>query len=383
MVLTVPFGLVMGGGNSIGVCLASGNVVQASSSTDDPSDIPLLPQATLDAIEERDLRGRAEQNMERYAYAEAQTGVPWAAIAALHYREAGMRGEASALNGQPITGYAYKNVDGQTVGATPKEDAVNAANAFKRLALGVYDIDVTKDNLSPEDWGWAFLAYNRGYLYKNVGASYTLSPYVMNGLDAQHMNMSWSSADTVRGIDGNTIGALAALIYLDSQSIGTGGCGNGDIVAPVKGENLVVTSGAGQRARYSAYEGRNVNRIHYGIDIIGGSEILAAHAGTVTLAESYGGYGYAVKIDRGDGIQTLYGHMVAGSLLVSKGDTVSARQPIGTMGTTGDSDGVHLHFEVWQNDARINPFAFLVENGVKLTWQEGADPYNVNPGPLG
>ena len=378
MAVSLPASLLLKGG--MGSCLSSGTTVSIGLNPPGLGTTE-LPQETLDRIEQQDLRGRAEKNMERYTYAEEQTGVPWYVVATLHYREGGMRGEASALNGQPILGIPYVNVDGQIVGANPKEDAVNAANALKRLAAGVYDVDVTQDNLTLEDWGWAYLAYNRGYLFKRVGASYTVSPYVMNGFDDQHMNMSWSSADTVRGVDGNKIGALAAMTYLSGQSLG--GCGNGSIVAPITSDNIVITSGAGQRGRYSEYSGEYVNRPHNGLDLVGGSEIVAMSKGTVTVAEDgYGGYGTTVKIDHGDGTQSLYAHMVKGSLKVAFGDTVSAGQPLGTMGETGDSDGVHLHFEVWQNDVRINPYPLLVENGVKLTWQDGASPFNEKPGPF-
>jgi|GEM_PF-5355734 len=380
LVLSVPLSLVLGG-NGIGACLPGGTIVATEKTGTDEA--PQLPQKTIERIEKFDIRGRAEQNMERYTYAEEKTGVPWAVVASLHYREAGMRGEASILNGALIIGIPYPNVDGQIVGANPKDDAVNAANALKRLAEGVYGIDVTTGDLSLEDWGKAFLAYNRGYLYKNAGVSYTVSPYVMNGIDDQHMDMRWSSADTVSGVDGNKVGALAVLKYLDGQNLGSLSCGNGAVVAPIKSDHITITSGAGQRGRYSNYSGGYVNRIHYGLDLIGGSEIVAASSGTVTIAQNgYYGYGTAVKIDHGNGTQTLYGHMVEGSLKVKVGDTVSAGQTLGTMGNTGDSDGVHLHFEVWLNDARVNPYPFLIENGIKLTWQEGATPHNETPGPL-
>lgn len=390
-IVNIPLGLILSGGKEAGTCLSSGTIVAAAA---DPSTSPTaatettqLPQETLDRIEAQNIRGRAEQNMERYAYAEEQTGVPWAVVAALHYRESGMRGESSVLNGQPIVGTPYINIDGQTVGANPKEDAVNAANALKRLAGGVYDVDVTAEGLTLEDWGWAFLAYNRGYLFKRVNASYTVSPYVMNGLDDQHMNMRWSSADTVSGVDGNKIGALAMLTYLDGQPLAGGSCSasaaSGAVVAPIKSDNIIITSSAGQRARFSGYLGRRVNRIHFGLDLKGGSEILAISAGTVTLAQNgYYGLGTAVKIDHGNGTQSLYGHMVHGSLKVKVGDIVNAGQTLGTMGTTGDSDGVHLHLEVWLNDVRINPYPFLIENGIKLTWDPRVSRRNETPGPF-
>ncbi|MGV9001810.1 MAG: M23 family metallopeptidase [Candidatus Saccharimonadaceae bacterium] len=412
MVITLPAGLILNGGPGVGAgtCQASGTIgsvvgtigtvgtVAGTTAVASPSSSPtaapesaLLPQETLDRIEALDIQGRAKQNMERYTYAQEQTGVPWAVIAALHYREAGMRGEASILNGQPILGTAYKNVDGKTISADPKEDAVTAANALKGLAKGVYDVDVTKSGLSLEEWGRAFLSYNRGYLFKRADVPYTASPYVMNGFDAQHMNMHWSRADTVSGIDGNKIGALAILTYLNGQPLGKGLCsgvvgvvgGNGTFVAPIKSDNIVITSGAGQRARYSKFLGRYVNRIHFGLDLVGGSQIVAVSAGTVTIAQDgLDGLGTAVKIDHGNGTQTLYGHMVKGSLKVSVGQAVKAGQTLGTMGETGDADGVHVHFEVWLNDVRINPYPFLIENGVKLTWKQGASPHNEAPGPL-
>ena len=66
-----------------------------------------------------------------------------------------------------------------------------------------------------------------------------------------------------------------------------------------------------------------------------------------------------MKIDHGNGVQTLYAHMVSGSLLVSPGQQVSQGQQIGTMGTTGSSTGVHLHFEVYVNGSRVDPANYL------------------------
>lgn len=157
-----------------------------------------------------------------------------------------------------------------------------------------------------------------------------------------------------------------------------GSCGVGSVVAPVDGEHLIVTSGAAIRTRSSG-----LTRMHEGIDIIGGETIVAAMDGTVIIARNnYGGYGTTVKIDHGNGTYTLYGHMVEDSLTVKVGDSVKAGQPLGTMGNTGDSEGVHLHFQVWIEDKLVNPFPFLTEQGVELTWQDGAYPINTQPGPL-
>lgn len=102
-----------------------------------------------------------------------------------------------------------------------------------------------------------------------------------------------------------------------------------------------------------------VNKLHGGIDFGGGGPIVAVQSGTVVFAGYHSSWGYYVKIDHGNGLQTLYAHMVAGSLLVTAGQQVSQGQQIGTMGTTGSSTGVHLHFEVYVNGSRVDPANYL------------------------
>jgi murein DD-endopeptidase MepM/ murein hydrolase activator NlpD len=105
---------------------------------------------------------------------------------------------------------------------------------------------------------------------------------------------------------------------------------------------------------------------HEGLDIAArpGSVIRAAHSGTVTLARWYGGYGNAVQVDHGGGLATRYGH--ASELLVGAGEFVAAGQPIALVGSTGDSTGPHLHFEVRVNGKAIDPLPFMLARGVDL-----------------
>ena len=84
-----------------------------------------------------------------------------------------------------------------------------------------------------------------------------------------------------------------------------------------------------------------------------GSDIIAAAGGTVIMAQYYGGYGNCVIIDHGGGVSTLYAHM--SKIGVSNGQVVSAGQSIGKVGSTGNSTGPHLHFEVRVNGNTQNP----------------------------
>lgn len=100
---------------------------------------------------------------------------------------------------------------------------------------------------------------------------------------------------------------------------------------------------------------------HTGIDITGGgvygANIVAAESGTVILASSHYSYGNYVIINHGGGYSTLYAH--ASSLLVSVGQTVHKGQAIAKVGSTGNSTGPHLHFEVRVNGVHKNPSGFV------------------------
>lgn len=94
---------------------------------------------------------------------------------------------------------------------------------------------------------------------------------------------------------------------------------------------------------------------HYGIDIpcTLGSNVYASNGGVVLKAELHSSYGWYVLIDHGGGKSTLYAHN--SSLCVKQGDTVSQGQVIAKAGTTGNSYGVHCHFEYRLNGVRQNP----------------------------
>ena len=80
---------------------------------------------------------------------------------------------------------------------------------------------------------------------------------------------------------------------------------------------------------------------------------MASNAGTVIKAGWNNSYGYMVMIDHGGGIVTLYAHN--SSLLVKQGDVVYKGQAISKSGSTGNSTGPHLHFEVRVNGQYVDP----------------------------
>lgn len=97
---------------------------------------------------------------------------------------------------------------------------------------------------------------------------------------------------------------------------------------------------------------------HGGLDIDApyGAPIYSAGAGTVTLADWYGGYGNAVMIALDNGFTTLFGHM--SSIGVSAGDRVAPGQIVGLVGSTGNSTGPHLHYSIFLNGQPIDPAQF-------------------------
>ncbi len=120
-------------------------------------------------------------------------------------------------------------------------------------------------------------------------------------------------------------------------------------VTPVSG---IITSRFGNRESIRSSG-------HTGLDIAApyGTSIKAAASGTVTFAGYSGGYGYVVKMSHGNGIETYYGH--CSKLYVSTGDKIEAGDVIAAVGSTGNSTGNHLHFEVRVNGNEVNPQNYL------------------------
>jgi murein DD-endopeptidase MepM/ murein hydrolase activator NlpD len=108
--------------------------------------------------------------------------------------------------------------------------------------------------------------------------------------------------------------------------------------------------------------------LHAGTDLAAacGTPIFAATSGTVSYAGWMGGYGNFVQVDHGGGVTTGYGHQVNGGIMVSVGQRVEVGQRIGTVGSTGNSTGCHLHFETRQGGVAADPVPFMSARGIRL-----------------
>jgi len=105
----------------------------------------------------------------------------------------------------------------------------------------------------------------------------------------------------------------------------------------------------------------HTRKFHAGIDIPApqGSTVVAADDGVVILTSWVNGYGNTVMVDHGSGIQTMYPHLRNGGTFVRVGQRVTKGQKIAEVGTTGNSTGPHLHFEVRKNGSAVNPWSYL------------------------
>lgn len=113
--------------------------------------------------------------------------------------------------------------------------------------------------------------------------------------------------------------------------------------------------------RITSEFGPRWGRLHNGVDLgmTAGTPIYAAKAGTVTYAGYSGGFGNLVKIDHGGGMETYYAH--CSSLIAAEGMTVEKGEIIAAVGSTGNSTGPHLHFEVRMAGQPCDPMQWIEE----------------------
>ncbi|TDF99397.1 LysM peptidoglycan-binding domain-containing M23 family metallopeptidase [Paenibacillus piri] len=131
-----------------------------------------------------------------------------------------------------------------------------------------------------------------------------------------------------------------------------------------KGTKVIPGVGTGTfawpvyNAKLTSEFGRRWGSFHPGTDMVSDNKsIMAADHGKIAFAGWKTGYGNCIVIDHQNGYSTLYGHL--SKIQASEGESVQKGERIGTMGTTGNSTGVHLHFEVRKGDNQQNPLQYL------------------------
>lgn len=152
------------------------------------------------------------------------------------------------------------------------------------------------------------------------------------------------------------LAVMMIIAFIPTMTLSVSAAKNKGLIWPTPGYDMSCPYGA----HSMCFDGvpDHVNG-HDGIDTFakGGTPIIASHSGIVDKAEWWGGYGNCVILNSTSSSfsgYTLYAH--ANSLVVKKGDRVNQGDVIGYVGTTGNSGGNHLHFEVWSSyGVRVNP----------------------------
>ncbi|SEC29887.1 peptidoglycan DD-metalloendopeptidase family protein [Paenibacillus sp. GP183] len=130
-----------------------------------------------------------------------------------------------------------------------------------------------------------------------------------------------------------------------------------------KGTKVVLGEGSGKFAwpvvspSITSTFGYRWGKLHKGVDITGNKSILSADNGKVVETGYKDDYGNYIIINHMNGYRTLYGHL--SKITIQNGAIVEKGEKIGIMGSTGDSTGVHLHFEIQKNGTVDNPLKYL------------------------
>jgi murein DD-endopeptidase MepM/ murein hydrolase activator NlpD len=135
---------------------------------------------------------------------------------------------------------------------------------------------------------------------------------------------------------------------------------------PVDGAR--ITSGFGMRFHPILGYTRMHKGIDFGVPI--GTPVMAAGSGTVESAGWKGGYGNFLKINHGSGYGTGYGHLSRFAPGIHAGSRVRQGQVVAYSGSTGESTGPHLHYEIFVGGTQVNPLSVKVATGRKLAGRD-------------
>ncbi|WP_157428391.1 M23 family metallopeptidase [Agromyces salentinus] len=156
--------------------------------------------------------------------------------------------------------------------------------------------------------------------------------------------------------------AASSIAVIDTLPADSGQLSDQGWSQPVAGR---LTDGYGPRPDKPI---AGVNEFHRGTDVAAACKtpVFAATGGVVIEARANGSYGNWVLLDHGAGVSTGYAHLIDGGILVEPGQSVSAGQLIGMVGSTGASTGCHLHFEVRLGGMAVDARPFMAARGIAV-----------------
>jgi len=250
--------------------------------------------------------------------------------------------------------------------------------------LGMIDVDIAKQKAAREseitlrDQKTANLATLQDLQVKQQKSQADLAKqidatrYELSRLDGQSAELAQEIADMLQQQEEDIIAAAESAVWNQVQALepsnlsfaaSSGHSTKYRFVWPLPTATITQPFGPSSywfEPPYGAYP-----HFHTGIDISApaGTPVLAADDGVVLLAGAsivngvLVGYGNYVVIAHSDGLTTLYGHLL--SISVRVGDRITQGQVVGAEGSTGNSTGAHLHFELRQGNQPIDPAPFL------------------------
>ena len=265
-----------------------------------------------------------------------------------------MAGEASTLaiilNSTSLVDYTQKSEMIKAVTAHDTELLDTLETQLKSIEETVQQINANKEELSEDKKSLDKKSTELSALYEENQKLLAEAEQSEAEAQAEAERIEREKAEADAAIDKWYEEYYAALEAAGSNSDGSGGAGyigTGSFVWPMPGYTYIT-----------CYYGDGGHR---GIDVAGGGiygkPIVAADGGTVIYSAWMDSYGYCVFIDHGNGYSTRYAH--ASALACSVGDYVSPGQTIAYVGSTGNSTGPHLHFEVLYYGSTTNQLNYF------------------------
>lgn len=340
---TPPAPTAQGGGAPAGPAPASGSF--------DSSGVTEQGKQLFSQVE-----GTIKELQPHYEAAGQAENIPWQFLAALHYRESTTNPGASIGSGEPL---GSVNPDSGDVWPTDlTENYKRGAQHIKEMAKMVYGIELTASS-SFEEMRDAFVAYNRGFMYKRVNQDPDTSPYAMNFFDAEHAGdggdgmlfpNNSSEPGSTQGLRDQRPGAMTIMALLGGVSGGSDSCGQvavaGDFVFPLTTTKADMSSqNGGQFSGGKMNEGGHPYAAH---DIMANPDtpVVASLGGTVSHIGEDKCPGRLVSVySEANDVVISYLHMNMNTM-VSEGQVVQAGEQIGVVGPPGAGCGsAHLHID--------------------------------------